>query len=1048
MEPKVLEVVVRKDLNDSFADSVKHRVKTDLGIELDDVRTKEVYIFDTKLTDEQLEKARKEIFEDPQVQISSFDGIEMSYDYMIEVAWKPGVTDTKGRVAGEAVEDLLKRKLEDAGKTLEGLLERPIGKDEKIYTSRRILLHGKNLTEEQVMQIAKLYANQTVQDKRIFAKEDKFDIFVPKVDLDLNLKVEYIDLNVSDEKLFEISNKRKLSLNLEEMKAIQEYFKQKDVIAERLAIGMQAMPTDVEIEQLAQTWSEHCKHKIFNAEIKDIRGNVFEGIPDVDFAAQEIIDAGGVVVAKNGNISGITVDSIFKTYIRRPTLALKEKLPWIVSVLEDNAGVVEFDDKYYYALKIESHNSPSAEEPYGGAYTGIVGVFRDPMGTGRGGKIIGGVWFFHTGSLDYKGKLRPKLSPRQIHEGVRQGVEAGGNRSGNPTFYGYSYFDEGFIGKPYIGVGALSIIPREVNGEPGWKKIVKPGYVGIVVGGRVGIDGIHGATESSLEGGKHISAGHVQIGDAYMQKKVQELVIEARDLGYIEAIQDFGAGGLSSAFGELAEFTNGLTLDISKHPVKYAGLRKWQMWVSESQERMAFVAKKERVEDLMKLAKKHGVEMNVLGEFNDSGKLFVKHGEESCSYLNMKFLHSGGPRFKLEAEWKTPEERGLIEPVLPEVKDHNEMLKTLLSSENIASQNYIVRQFDHEVQGGSVVKPLVGVRENIHSDASVLRPVLDSNKGIAMASGDNPQYGQIDTYHMTMCNFDEAIRKVIAIGGDLKQIPMNDNFGWPSPKPGKNNPDAGYKTAQLWRAAKAVADGMRAYGAPCVSGKDSMSMDGTIQTADGKEERVSAPAIAIMSAAAKIEDTRKCITMDVKQAGDLVYILGMTKDELGGSEYYKQLGELGRNVPVVDTKAAVKLYEAHSKAANEMLIESSHGIYRGGLATHLALKAVAGELGMYVDLRKVPNRMLDKNEKLLYSESAGRLIVTVAPENMEKFEKMMEGNAYAMVGVVTEDKRFKVQGLNGEMIINEDINNLRSAYHKTFDNDLNEIIDGEINATA
>jgi phosphoribosylformylglycinamidine synthase len=670
------------------------------------------------------------------------------------------------------------------------------------------------------------------------------------------------------------------------------------------------------------------------------------------------------------------------------------------------------------------------------------------MGTGRGGKIIGGVWFFHTGSLKYKGKLRPKLSPQQIHEGVRQGVEAGGNRSGNPTFYGYSYFDEGFIGKPYIGVGALSLIPREVNGEPGWKKIVKPGYAAIVVGGRVGIDGIHGATESSLEGGKHISAGHVQIGDAYMQKKVQELVIEARDLGYIEAIQDFGAGGLSSAFGELAEFTNGLTLDISKHPVKYAGLRKWQMWVSESQERMAFVAKQERVNDLEKLAKKHGVELNVLGEFNEAGKLFVKYGEEPCSYLNMDFLHSGGPRFKLEAEWKTPEERGLIEPVLPEVKDHNEMLKTLLSSENIASQNYIVRQFDHEVQGGSAVKPLVGVRENVHSDASVIRPVLDSNKGIAMASGDNPQYGKIDAYHMTMCNFDEAIRKCIAIGGDLKQIPMNDNFGWPSPKPGKNNPDAKYKTAQLWRAAKAVADGMRAYGAPCVSGKDSMSMDGTITTEDGKEERVSAPAIAIMSAAAKIEDVRKCITMDVKQAGDLVYVLGVTKDELGGSEYYKQCGELGRNVPVVDTEAAVKLYNAHSKAVNEMLIESSHGIYRGGLGVHLALKAIAGELGIEVDLSKVPTLGLEKDEKILYSESAGRLIVTVAPENKEKFEKLMEGSSYAVIGRVTEDKRVKVYGRNGAMVINEDINNLRSAYHKTFDNDLNEIIDGEINATA
>lgn len=1010
-----LEVAVRHDLRDSFAESVKRRVKHDLGIELKEVRTKKVYLFDTNLSEKELQRAQKEIFEDPQVDISSFGGIDIPNDYMIEVAWKPGVTDTSGRVAIEALEDLLKRKLNET---------------EKIYTSRQILLRGKTLTKEHVMKIANLYANETVQDKRIFTKDDKFDIFIPKVELDLNPKVEYISLEIPDDKLLEISNKRKLSLNLEEMKEIQAYFRNERVKKERIEIGMQTTSTDNELEELGQAWSEHCCHKGFNAFIRDVRGNIFEGIPNLEAALDEVKEA------RLGD-GAITVNSIFNTYIKKPTLKLKEKLPWVVSVLKDNAGVVVFDDKWLYTLKWESHNSPSAEEPYGGAYTGIVGVYRDPMCTGRGGKIIVGYWSFYTGGPDYDGKLNPKLHPRQILEGVRQGVEAGGNRSGNPTACGGVYFDERFIGKPYIGVGASSMIPREINGKPGWEKIVEPGDLAVVVGGRVGIDGIHGATESSLEGGKHISAGHVQIGDAYMQKKVQEFLIEARDKGLFEGIQDFGAGGVSSAFGELAEFTNGLTLDISKHPVKYAGLMPWQKIVSESQERVAVVAKPKNRKPLKKLAKKHDVPLTELGQFNTSGKFFIKHGEIPCSYLDIDFLHSGGPQFKFDAEWLTPEERGLKEPELLNVSNHDELLSAMLSEKNIASYNYIVRQFDHEVQGGSVIKPLVGINEDVHSDASVLRPVLDSNKGIAFALGTEPLFGEIDTYHMTMNNFDETIRRVIAVGGDLKQIPMNDNFGWPSPKPSDKNPDAKYKTAQLWRAAKAVADAMRAYNAPCISGKDSMSMDGTIPTNDGKEIRISAPPIVQMSTAALIDDVRTCITLDAKQPGDLVYILGMTKDELGGSAYYNHFGEIGRNVPVVDPETNVKLYNAHSQAAKELLIESSHGVYRGGLGVHLALVSIAGNLGMEVDLGKVPTSSIDREDKILYSQSAGRLIVTVAPKNKDKFEKIMGENTYACVGKVTEENKFKVYGVDGDLIINEDVGNLRHAYHKTFDGELN-----------
>ena len=456
----VLEVMIKPDLIDPFAESIKRRVKNDLGITLDEVRTKKVYIFDVELTKEELELARDKIFMDPQVEVASFEGVKTSFDYLIHVSWKPGVTDTTGRVAIEALQDLFKRKFKE---------------HEKVYTAFQICVTG-NITREQASKIARLYANEMVQEINIWTRDDKIVYPVPKVDMRVEPKVEYINLNVPDEELMRISEKRKLALNLKEMKAIQEYYNTPRVIKEREKMGLKPMPTDVELEILAQTWSEHCKHKIFNALITDIKGNIFEGIPDPDRAIEEILnDGGNVEKDRDGNPTKIVVNSIFKTYIKTPALELKKRYAWLKSILKDNAGIVDFDDQWLYTLKWESHNSPSAKEPYGGAYTGIVGVYRDPMGSGRGGKIFAGFWSFHVGSPFYDGELDPELHPRQILEGVRKGVEDGGNRSGNPTTWGFVYFHDGFIGKPYIGVGASSLIPKSINGEPGWEKIIRPG---------------------------------------------------------------------------------------------------------------------------------------------------------------------------------------------------------------------------------------------------------------------------------------------------------------------------------------------------------------------------------------------------------------------------------------------------------------------------------------------------------------------------------------------------------------------------------------------
>jgi phosphoribosylformylglycinamidine synthase len=1027
-----LEVAVREGVPDSFSEKVKSRIEQDLGIKLEKVKVKRTYIFDTKLSLEELERARKEVFTDEQTDTASFDVVPVESDYTVQVAWKPGVTDVGGRVSVEALEDLVGREL---------------GDDEHVFTSLQICIKGANLTDENAVEIGKLYANEVVQDCNIRKSGDKPEFFVPKVDFNLEPKVDYVDLEVSDEELLKISEQRRLALSLEELHEIRDHFRRQDVKEARAKVSMLPMPTDAEVEKFAQGWSDHCAHKKIGAEYADVRGNIFEGIPNPEGSLEEVVESGGKVVRDvDMKAKMVTVNSLFDTYIKHPVLKLKERLKWLRSALKDNCGQMDFDDNWLYASKNESHNHPSGLEPYGGAYTGIVGVKRDGIAGGRGGRIIAAFYNFHIGSQVDNKDLRPKIPPKQMLEGVRKGVEDGGNRSGNPTISGYVYFDHRFTAKPYIGVGVLSLIPKTVNGEPGWEKKIEPGDLAIVVGGRVGVDGIHGATGSSLEASEVDSdkaaqiKREVQIGDAYLQKKVQEFLVDAQEKGLFGGIQDLGAGGVASAFGELADFTNGVELDISKHPIKYPGLLPWQILISESQERMAITAKPENLSELEKLAQKHDVELTVLGNFNNSGKFFIKYGDQPVAFLDVGFMNKGAPQLKIEAGWQTPEERGLTEPDLEKrlfFEDHGELLKRMLKRENIASYNYIVRQFDHEVQGGSVIKPLVGVKEDVHGDASVIRPVPDSWRGIAHSTGDNPAYGDIDPYHMVMANYDEAIRRIIAVGGDLSQVPMNDNIGTPNVLPAKNNPDARFKAAKLWRASKAICDGMLAYTAPTVSGKDSSSMDGDVPTADGSVRRISAPLMVQMSADALVQDVRYCLGMDPKRAGDLVYVLGLTKNELGGSEFYQMHGELGRNVPTVDTATNVKVYDAHALAAQQLLIQSSHGIYRGGLATHLALMSIAGDCGLEVDLAAVPAEDVRKDHQLLYSESAGRLVVTVAQENRDDFERLMTGLPYAQVGTVTADHKLRVNGLSGRQIIDIPVDELRKSYHSTFDGELN-----------
>ncbi len=809
----------------------------------------------------------------------------------------------------------------------------------------------------------------------------------------------------SDEELGRISDQRNLALNPRDIPTIREYFLREAIQKERRRVGL-SLPTDVELEYIAQARSDHCNH------------NTFKGLfryRDLATGEEKLID------------------NLFKRCIEEPTLEIKKKKPWVISVLWDNAGVGRFDEHYFYTITGETHNSPSNMEAYGGAITGIVGVYRDPMGTGKGSKLILGTYGYCVGPRDYSGDLKPHLHPRRLLDGVIEGVKDGGNKSGIPTPFGKVFFDESFMGKCLVFVTTMGIMPSVVNGMPADKKTTHAGDLMIMTGGRVGKDGIHGVTAASEVYTEHTPAGHVQIGDPYTQKKMHDFLLEARDEGLIEFITDNGGGGLSSSVGETARFSNGCEVHLETVPLKYEGLDQWEIWVSESQERMTVAIKPENRNRFFELSRKHDVESTVIGKYTDTGKLHIKYKGKTCAYVNMDLLKSEFPQWEFDAEWIPPQLRGLNEPVLAEVADHDQLLLDMLSRPNICSKEWIVRQYDHEVQGGSVIKPLVGRDRDVNSDAVVIRPVLESMRGIAITQALNPSYSKIDAYHMTAYTIDEAVRRLIAVGGDPNHIGGVDNFCWPNIQyDARKNPDGKFKAAQLVRAGLALKECCLAFGIPLLSGKDSMYIDGELEGKYGERHRVSGLPTIQFTATSVIEDVRKCVTMEAKIPGDLVYVLGVTKDELGGSEYYDRFGYTGLNVPQVKPEEVFPLYKLLNRAINEEIIASAHGIYRGGLGVHLALVSLGGGLGMEIDLSKIPVERLQRDDKILYSESAGRFIVTIEPENRERLEKILGDCPHASVGRIAPEGELVTHGLKKGEIIHKSIYELKEAWQKPF----------------
>lgn len=966
--PHRISVRTKSHAPDPRADQLKKAIRDYYQFPLEDLEIEKIYQIKKPLTKEQLTTLASGPLADPILEESSLQkSSDEAYDWIIEIGYKTGLTDNTGNTAQSTIEDVLQVTFSEG---------------EKVDALTCYKLQGE-LTHTEVRQLAEeLLANPLIEE-----------IGIRKLHPHL---VEEVHLDVDDHQLMEISKDRCLALNIQEMHAIKLYFSDPAVQKERAQYGLPPCPTDVEIEAIAQTWSEHCKHKIFNARIH--------------FTHQGRTE---------------TIDSIFKTYIKGVTDALSTNCDWLVSVFHDNAGIIRFNETHNIAFKVETHNSPSALDPYGGALTGILGVNRDIMGVGIGAKLIGNTDVFCFASPHYSKELPPRLlHPRRIFEGVRRGVEHGGNKSGVPTVNGAIVFDDRYLGKPLVYCGTVGILPRTIRNIPTESKEIHPGDWIVIAGGRTGKDGIHGATFSSEALHADSPSSAVQIGDPFTQKKVHDFLLEARDQLLFRSLTDNGAGGFSSSVGELATLSGGCEMHLDRAKLKYQGLAPWEILISESQERMTLAVPPEKMELLEEIAAKHEVELCCIGSFTESGSFHVLHKGQTVALLPLDFLHDGLPQMELEAELDKIDESNLDTPEHFHLQDIHEMLKRL----NICSKERVIRQYDHEVQGSTIVKPLQGENEEGPGNASILHPVeaKESGKGIVVSNGICPKFSTFDAYHMAANAVDEAVRNAVCVGCDPKKIAILDNFCWPDPVfNNEKNPDGKHKLAQLVRTSQGLYDTALAYQTPIISGKDSMKNDYQM---GGK--KISVPPTLLVSAIGVIPQVENATTMEFKCAGDWIYVIGMTRNELGGSEYAGMRSLEGGYVPKVDFNTAAETYEKLFEAVQQGWIASCHDCSDGGLGVALIEAAFSGNLGASIDLHPVPMEGVENDTELLFSESPSRLVVSINPEHAKSFELLFHTIPIGRIGIVQKDPHLTIEGLNGETILDEELKPLKDSWQQ------------------
>ena len=917
------------------------------------LHTAQLYRLTGNLSSINIDQLITNLLIDPVIQEARISSTNQTLrEHIVDVFFHPGVTDTL------------------ADSVLSGAQMLGITGLEQVETGRRYVIDSR-LSEAEVRTIAgDLLYNPVIQhyELRLANTPDAQHFHHPdeKGKKPHSSSTSSIPLrDMTDQQLLDLSKLGLLALNLEEMRAIQRSYREQ---------GRE--PTDVELETLAQTWSEHCSHKTFKAAI-----------------LYREVDSHGHVLAEE------TINGLLKHYLMRATEQVKP--PWLVSAFSDNAGIIRFTGTYDIAFKVETHNHPSAIEPFGGANTGVGGVIRDVLGVSAQPIACTDILCFGPPDTPVEALPPGILSPHRIASGVVNGVRDYGNKMGVPTVNGAVLYHQGYLYNPLVFCGCLGILPRDSHPLQ-----AQPGDRIVVLGGRTGRDGIHGATFSSGEMSREINAqagSAVQIGAPITEKKVTDVVIQARDRKLYHAITDCGAGGFSSAIGEMgAEI--GACVELEKAPLKYQGLAPWEIWLSEAQERMVLAVPPEHLGELLEICEIEEVEASIIGTFTDNHRLVVTYQGNTVANIEMEFLHEGRPDRTLEAVWTRDSSSHTLTYIHDDrgATHYAPTLLALLSHPTISSKEAVIRRYDHEVQGATVLKPLVGRAGNGPGDAAVLLPILDVGNvgtqfivsshraGIVLSNGVNPLFGKFDPYHMAMNAIDEALRNLTAVGGDIERAAILDNFCW-------GNPTDPEQLGMLVRAVKGCHDAAIGFGAPFISGKDSLNNEYR-----AGDQRLPVLPTLLISAVGVIDDAAQTVDMSLKAPGNLLYLIGRTNEEMAGSHYAEVVGHdvfeqffPYATVPEVDTSRARGIMKAVGAAIREGLVCSCHDLSEGGLAVALAEMALAGSLGARVDLGDPGPVDIQRNVVnivRLFSESASRFIVEVTPEHWEAFEQHMSGS--------------------------------------------------------
>ncbi len=930
-------------------------------------------------------KKIKEVFSDNILNKIHFKSYDLTYKgllpfVIVEVNFLAGVTDNPANSAKLALKMVSIDCQVTSGKSYYFFGEAKREDIEKF--SYQVL--GNRLIESINIQLFPLYKNR-----------DRFkNVTLPQVNLTTASKsdVEVISLEKDPQMLLDLSKDKMLALTLSEMECIRDYYRHHGTDDDRLKYNLPSSPTDVELEILAQTWSEHCKHKIFSAKIDYI-----EEIKGTE--------------KKLGNMQ---IDGLFLQFIKKSTFEIKKKakINWLISVFDDNAGIVRFDSNIDFAIKVETHNSPSALDPYGGALTGILGVNRDIFGAGMGASPIANTDVF---CFAPQGKLSPQQNslmpvdlktPQRLLQGVHRGVMDGGNKSGIPTVNGSIFFDYDYGGKPLVFCGTIGVLPRKLkDGRDSFKKVINDGDLIFMVGGAIGADGIHGATFSSMQLDSSSPTSAVQIGDPLTQKRVWDFLMEARDAGLYNAITDNGAGGLSSSVGEMATLAGGATIDLSICPVKYPGLRPFELMISESQERMTIAVSANKREEFINLAKKRSVVAAEIGFFSSDGFLTIHYGKKVVARLDLEFLHTP-PLMSLKAFWDGKRDRKnwmktkQKESLKLENSSISKIVKNLLSSENIASKYNLVSQYDHEVKAATHIKPFMGDGPSDAGGIWLYPHGGEKDNVVLVANGIAPRVSLYDPYYMAQFAADEAIANVIAHGGELNHCCLLDNFCWPDPIYSEQNSDGDYKLGQLVRTCKGLYDLCNIYKTPLVSGKDSMKNDYNGYDKHGDKLSISILPTLLITSIARSRLGKTCTT-GFKRSGDFIYLVGNIGSGLAASEYQncflvdKELDCL----PEINLENNLKIYQFMNLVHAKGLLQSSHDISDGGLLICAIECMFTNHLGIWLDIQTERN-FIDA----LFNEARGRFVVSISPVHQEEFEKRAKNIPYLFLGQVQEDK--------------------------------------------